>query len=81
MKTNDNSATLAGGVAGGATATGIGIAASGASASTITWALGALGGLVGGGMAAGIAVVAAAPVAIGGAAYGTTKLIKKIRRK
>lgn len=81
MKTNDNSATIAGCVAGGATATGIGIAASGASASTITWALGALGGLVGGGMAAGIAVVAAAPVAIGGAAYGTTKLIKKIRRK
>ena len=75
-----NSAAIAGSVAGGATATGIGIAASGASASTITWALGAIGGLVGGGMAAGVAIVAASPIAVGGAAYGTVKLIKKIRR-
>ena len=78
-KGNDKSAEITGGLAGGATAAGIGVAAAGASASTITYTLAAIGGVVGGGMAAGIAVVAAAPLAIGAAGYGTVKLIKKIK--
>ena len=49
-------------------------------ASSITWALGTIGGAVGGGMAAGLAVVAAAPLAVGAVGYGAVKLIKKVRR-
>lgn len=79
-QTTDNSAIITGGVSGGATAAGIGIAAAGSSASTITWALGAIGGAVGGGMAAGLAVVAAAPLAVGAVGYGAVKVIKKVRR-
>ena len=79
-QSKDNSAIITGGVSGGATAAGIGIAAAGSSASTITWALGTIGGAVGGGMAAGLAVVAAAPLAVGAVGYGAVKLIKKVRR-
>lgn len=75
-QSKDNSAIITGGVSGGATAAGIGIAAAGSSASTITWALGTIGG----GMAAGLAVVAAAPLAVGAVGYGAVKLIKKVRR-
>lgn len=82
MEQNSNkTATIAGGVASGATATGIGVAAAGSSAATMTWALGAIGSLVGGGMAAGLAIVAAAPVAIGGATFGIVKLFKKASKK
>ena len=73
-QSKDNSAIITGGVSSGATAAGIGIAAAGSSASTITWALGTIGGAVGGGMAAGLAVVAAAPLAVGAVGYGAVKL-------
>lgn len=78
---NSKSAAIAGGVTGGATAAGIGVAAAGSSAATITYTLGAVGALVGGGMAAGLAIVAATPLAIGGAAYGITKIITRKKHK
>jgi len=77
----EKKAKIAGSTAGAVTATGIGIAASGASAATMTGTLAAVGGVVGGGMAAGIACVAAAPIAVGAAAYGAVKLIKKSKTK
>ncbi len=80
-KKQDNAAVITGAVAGGTTVAGVGVAAAGASASTITWALGAIGSAVGGGMAAGLAVVVAAPLAIGAAGYGAVKLIQKAKKK
>lgn len=65
----------------GGTVTGIAVAASGASASTITGGLAALGGLVGGGMAAGVVVVAAAPVVAGTIGYYGVKGAKKLYRR
>ena len=50
-----------------------------ASASAITYALGAIGGLVGGGMAAGLGLLIGVPALAGGAAYGITKVVKKRR--
>lgn len=79
QKTKINGPVCTGVGTGCATAAGIGVAAAGSSASTITWALGVLGGAVGGGMAAGLAVVAAAPLVVGAAGYGTAKLIKRIK--
>jgi len=73
---DNNDATKAGAVAGGATVGGIGIVAAGASAVEITSALAAVGSVVGGGMAAGVAVVAAAPLVIGGVAYGLYRWFK-----
>ena len=48
----------------------------GLGAAGITSGLAAVGSVVGGGMAAGLAVTAAAPVAIGAAAYGLYKWLK-----
>ena len=48
-----------------------------ASASAITYALGAIGSLVGGGMAAGLGLLIGAPAVLGGAAYGISKAVKK----
>lgn len=42
----------------------------------ITSVLAAIGGVVGGGMATGLAITVAAPLAIGGAAYGLYKWLK-----
>ena len=50
-----------------------------ASASAITYALGAIGSLVGGGMAAGLGLLIGAPAVLGGAAYGISKAVKKRR--
>jgi hypothetical protein len=77
---------IAGGVAGGATAVGIGAVASALSAGTIMFgqavgagavaeALGMAGALVGGGMAVGVGVVAAAPVAVGVVSFGIFSLV------
>lgn len=82
MKKDNNKAELIGaGIGGGAPIVGITTAASGASASTITWALAAIGGVVGGGMAAGIAIVAATPLAAAGIGYGIVKGIKALNNK
>lgn len=59
------------------TTAGIGTAFAGASAATMTSTLAGIGAAVGGGMAAGIAVTAAAPLAVGAAVFGATKLIKR----
>ena len=53
---------------------------SGLGAAGITSGLAAVGGLVGGGMLAGLCVVAAAPLAVGGAAFGAYKLYSKLRK-
>ena len=50
-----------------------------ASASAITYALGAIGGLVGGGMAAGLGLLIGVPALACGAVYGITKVVKKRR--
>lgn len=79
MKKNNERAEKIGATIGsGSTVTGIAVAASGASASTITGGLATLGGLVGGGMAAGIALVAAAPIVAGGLGYFGVKAAKYI---
>lgn len=52
-----------------------------ASASALTYALGALGGLLGGGMAAGLGLLIGAPVVLGGAVYGVSKAVEKMRGK
>lgn len=62
------------------TAAGIGAVVAGTSAATMTGGLATVGALVGGGMAAGIAVAAAAPIAVGVAAFGITKFVKQIIR-
>lgn len=69
--------TIAGATGTVGTAAGIGFAAVGTSASTMTGALATVGGVVGGGMAAGIAITAAAPIIIGATAFGITKLVKR----
>ena len=56
-------------VAAAGTVTGLG-------ATGITSGLAAIGSVVGGGMAAGLVITAAAPLAIGGAAYGLYKWLK-----
>ncbi|PJK03834.1 hypothetical protein CO612_08990 [Lysobacteraceae bacterium NML71-0210] len=48
-------------------------AVKGLSAAGITSGLATVGGVVGGGMAAGLVTVAAAPLALGGIAYGLYK--------
>ena len=50
-----------------------------ASASAITYALGAIGGLVGGGMAAGLGLLIGVPALAGGAVYGISKAVKRKR--
>ena len=52
-----------------------------ASASAITYALGAIGGLVGGGRAAGLGLLIGVPALAGGAVYGISKVVKKRRRR
>jgi hypothetical protein len=76
MMNEDSDAKTVGKVAAGGTVGGIGVAASGASAAAITQALAAAGSIVGGGMATGVAVVAAAPLVVGGLAYGLYKWLK-----
>lgn len=76
---NDETAEKIGaGIGAGSTTAGIAVAASGASASTITGGLATIGSLVGGGMAAGIVLTAAAPVAIGAVGYFGVKAVKSI---
>ena len=48
-----------------------------ASASAITYALGAVGSIIGGGMAAGLGVLIGGPVLLGTAVYGITTCLKK----
>lgn len=62
------------------TAAGIGVAATGTSAATMTAGLAAAGSLIGGGMAAGILITAAAPIAVGAGAFGAVKGIKHLIR-
>lgn len=73
---NDSEACKAGGAASAATVAGIGTAAAGTGAATMTTTLATIGGTVGGGMAAGIGIVAAAPIAVGGIAYGLYRWLK-----
>lgn len=68
----------AGAVTGGAGAVGA-VAASGVAglgATGITSGLAAVGSVVGGGMGAGLIITAAAPIAVGAAAYGLYKWLK-----
>jgi hypothetical protein len=62
------------------TVAGIGVAAVGTSAATMTGGLATVGAVVGGGMAAGIVITAAAPLAVGAIAFGATKGIKRLLR-
>lgn len=71
--------TAVGAATGGATVAAL--AGGSASASAITYALAAIGGVVGGGMAAGLGVLIGGPVALGGAAYGVTKIVQKKKKK
>lgn len=73
---DDSGATKTGLAAGTGTVGAIGVAAAGTSAATMTGTLATIGSVVGGGMAAGIGVVAAAPLAVGGIAYGLYKWLK-----
>lgn len=73
---NDSEACKAGGAASAATVAGIGSVAAGSSAAAMTSTLATIGSTVGGGMAAGIGIVAAAPIAVGGIAYGLYKFFK-----
>jgi hypothetical protein len=81
MKDEDKGAIVAatGAAVGGASAIGT-IAAAGAvtglSAAGVTSGLAAVGSVIGGGMVAGLAVTAAAPLAVGAAAYGLFKWLK-----
>lgn len=80
-QSNGKAEKIGAGVAAGGTVAGIGGAAIGASAPTITWALGAIGGIVGGGMAAGLVLVAAAPVAAAGLGYVAVKGVKALKNR
>ncbi|GHU15046.1 hypothetical protein FACS189441_6130 [Betaproteobacteria bacterium] len=73
---NDSEATKTGLAAGAGTVGAIGAAAAGTSAATMTGTLATIGATVDGGMAAGIGIVAAAPLAVGGIAYGLYKWLK-----
>lgn len=73
---DDSGATKTALAAGTGTVGAIGVAAAGTSAATMTGTLATIGSVVGGGMAAGIGVVAAAPLAVGGIAYGLYKWLK-----
>ena len=77
----DHSGTWAmGGAAAGAAGAGATlatIAGGSASASAITYALGAIGGT----MIGGLGVLLAAPVACAGIAYGAYKIVKKNKKK
>lgn len=73
MSDIDKNAAKAGAVGAAAGAAGSVGAVSGLGAAGITSGLATVGSVVGGGMAAGLAVTAAAPVAIGAAAYGLYK--------
>lgn len=77
---DDQKATVAAGA--GATAGGAGaigavsaLGVSGLGATGITSGLAAVGAVVGGGMGAGLIITAAAPLAVGAAAYGLYKWI------
>lgn len=80
---NEKGAAIVGvgaGVAGAAGSVGTVAAAgsvAGLGAAGITSGLAAVGSVVGGGMAAGLVITAAAPLAIGAAAYGIYKWLKK----
>ena len=81
-ETKDRSASAAGlGTTAGTTvvegAAVVALTGGSASASAITYALGAIGSLVGGGMAAGLGLLIGAPAVLGGAAYGISKAVKK----
>ena len=82
-KQNNDNAAIAGAIGGAAGAAGsVGsVAAAGSvaglGATGITSGLAAIGSIVGGGMGAGLIVTAAAPVAVGAAAYGLYRWIKK----
>lgn len=73
MDKQEKNARVVGGVAAGTTVAGTVAAASGASAAAITGTIATIGG---GSLVAGLGVVAAAPVAIGAAAYGLWKWLK-----
>jgi hypothetical protein len=62
--------------AAGAVGTVSTLGVAGLGATGITSGLAAVGSVVGGGMAAGLAVTAAAPLAVGAAAYGLYKWFK-----
>lgn len=66
-------AGAAAGAAGSVSTVAAAGAVSGLGAAGITSGLATVGSVVGGGMAAGLAVTAAAPIAIGAAAYGLYK--------
>lgn len=73
---DDSNATKTGIAASSGTVGVIGAVAVGSSAATLTTMLATIGSVVGGGMAAGIVIVAAAPIAVGAAAYGLHKSLK-----
>ena len=86
MKNNENkdrsAAAGLGTTAGAAVTEGAAVVAltgGSASASAITYALGAIGGLVGGGMAAGLGLLIGVPALAGGAVYGISKAVKRKR--
>jgi len=68
----------AGAAAGGASAVGAvaALGIPGLGATGITSGLAAVGSVIGGGMGAGLLVTAAAPLAVGAAAYGLYKWLK-----
>jgi choline-glycine betaine transporter len=82
MTDKDKNAAVAGAagtVAGAAGSVGTVAAAgtvTGLGATGITSGLAAIGGVVGGGMATGLAITVAAPLVIGGAAYGLYKWLR-----
>ena len=76
---NQKEEMIAGTVGTVGTVTGIGVAAAGTSAATMTAALASIGAVVGGGMAAGLVIVASAPLAVGAAAFGVVKAAKWLK--
>ena len=74
LKMNNKFAKKAGMLSAGATASAIGIAASGSSAVAMTSTLATIGGVVGGGMASGILLTSVAPLGVG---YMTYRWFKK----
>jgi len=82
MSDKDKKAAIAGaaGTAAGAAGSVGTVAAAGTvtglGATGITSGLAAIGGVVGGGMATGLAITVAAPLVVGGAAYGLYRWLK-----
>ena len=82
-ETRDRSAVAALGATAGTTvaegAAVVALTGGSASASAITYALATIGGILGSGMAAGLGLLIGAPVVLGGAVYGVSKTVKKMR--